>query len=69
VTLTVERGAEFVPELIRGLSAQVGSVSITRPSLNDVFLSLTGKSIRDEEADAYGPLRDMARAHRRGLKR
>lgn len=69
VTLTVERGAEFVPELIRGLSSPVGSVSITRPSLNDVFLSLTGKSIREEGADAYGPLRDMARAHGRGAAR
>ncbi len=69
VTLTVERGAEFVPELIRGLSAPLGSVSITRPSLNDVFLSLTGKSIREEGADSYGALRDMARAHGRGVRR
>ena len=66
VTVTVEHGAEFIPELIKGLTTQVLSVSLTRPSLNDVFLSMTGKDIREESADAYGPMRDMARAHKRG---
>ena len=66
VTVTVEHGAEFIPELIKGLTTQVLSVSLTRPSLNDVFLSMTGKDIREEPADAYGPMRDMARAHKRG---
>jgi ABC-2 type transport system ATP-binding protein len=66
VSVTVERGAEFIPELIKNLRTPVGSVSLTRPSLNEVFLSLTGKNIRDEGADSYGTLRDMARAHTRG---
>jgi ABC-2 type transport system ATP-binding protein len=62
VSLTVERGEEFIPALIKGLSTEVSSVSLTRPTLNDVFLALTGKSIREEEADAYGPLRTLARS-------
>lgn len=65
VNITVEQGASFIPELVKGLRTQVKSVSMTRPSLNDVFLSLTGKSIRDESSDSYGTFRDMARAHRR----
>ena len=62
VSLTVERGEEFIPALIKGLSTEVVSVSLARPTLNDVFLALTGKSIREEEADAYGPLRTLARS-------
>lgn len=61
LSLTVENGAEFIPTLVKGLSTEITSVSLTRPSLNDVFLSLTGKSIREEGADAYGPMRSMAR--------
>jgi ABC-2 type transport system ATP-binding protein len=65
LSLTVEKGEEFIPALIKGLTTEILSVSLTRPSLNDVFLALTGKSIRDEEPDAYGPFRAMARAVRR----
>jgi len=65
LSLTVERGEEFLPALIKGLKAEVLSVSLTRPSLNDVFLALTGKSIREEEAEMNAPLRLMARAARR----
>jgi len=65
VTLTVEKGEEAIPMIIKGLASEILSVNLTRPSLNDVFLSLTGKSIRDEEPDAYGPFRAMARAVRR----
>jgi ABC-2 type transport system ATP-binding protein len=61
LALTVENGAEFIPTLVKGLRTEITSVSLTRPSLNDVFLSLTGKSIREEGADAYGPMRSMAR--------
>jgi ABC-2 type transport system ATP-binding protein len=61
LALTVENGAEFIPALVKGLRTEITSVSLTRPSLNDVFLSLTGKSIREEGADAYGPMRSMAR--------
>jgi len=64
LSLTVENGAEFIPALVKGLRTVITSVSLTRPSLNDVFLSLTGKSIREEGADAYGPMRSMARRGR-----
>lgn len=64
VTLTVERGEEFIPALIKGLKNEIVSVSLARPTLNDVFLALTGKSIREEAADAYGPMRSFARSAR-----
>ncbi len=61
ITLTVEKGEEVLPVLIKGLSTRITSVSMTRPTLNDVFLSLTGKSIREENSDPYGPMRSFAR--------
>ncbi|HET6380746.1 MAG TPA: hypothetical protein VFH63_06880 [candidate division Zixibacteria bacterium] len=43
--------AAFVPRLVRETSVPVTSVSFRRPSLDDVFLKLTGHAIRDEEAE------------------
>jgi ABC-2 type transport system ATP-binding protein len=47
----VPDGAAFVPRLITALSVSVRTVTVRRPSLDDVFLKLTGRAIRDEEAD------------------
>ena len=53
VRLYVDRGEVAVPQLLRvldgeGLTAQ--SISLHRPSLDDVFLRQTGRSLRDEPA-------------------
>ncbi len=53
--LTVERGDQALPALLRGLDAAgVGltSIGLHRPTLDDVFLTLTGHSLRDEPGDA-----------------
>jgi ABC-2 type transport system ATP-binding protein len=51
VTFYVEEGAEFVPRLFAELGLPITSVSVSRPSLDDVFMSFTGKTIRDAEED------------------
>jgi ABC-2 type transport system ATP-binding protein len=56
----VPDGAEFVPRMIRTLSVPVRTVTIRRPSLDDVFLKLTGRAIREGEAGAMDGLRSMA---------
>ena len=53
VRLYVDRGETAVPQLLRvldgaGLAAQ--SIALHRPSLDDVFLRQTGRSLRDEAA-------------------
>ena len=51
--LTVERGDVAVAPLLRALDAaglHLRSVSVQRPTLDDVFLTLTGKSLRDDAA-------------------
>jgi ABC-2 type transport system ATP-binding protein len=56
--MEVPDGKSFVPSLVRELSAPVDTVTMRRPSLDDVFLKLTGRAIREEEASS----RDLNRA-------
>jgi ABC-2 type transport system ATP-binding protein len=63
-TLRVEvpDGAAFVPRLVREAGVEVTSVAFRRPSLDDVFLKLTGRAIREEEASIKDMMRMMGRA-------
>ncbi|MEU2349702.1 ATP-binding cassette domain-containing protein [Modestobacter sp. NPDC049651] len=49
VTLAVPDGASVVPRLFTELGVGIRSVTVTRPSLDDVFLTYTGRTIRDSE--------------------
>ena len=52
VHLYVEDGTRSLPEIIRHPDAQgigIGSISLSEPSLDDVFLAKTGRSLRDAE--------------------
>ncbi|MFC5745420.1 ATP-binding cassette domain-containing protein [Actinomadura rugatobispora] len=53
VRLRVEDGDRALVELVRALDAagiELASVRLARPSLDDVFLTVTGRSLRDEPA-------------------
>jgi ABC-2 type transport system ATP-binding protein len=50
VTLAVAEGANVVPRLFTDLDVGIRSVTVTRPSLDDVFMTYTGRTIRDSEA-------------------
>lgn len=52
VTFGVADGERFVPRLFDELGVSIRSVETTRPSLDDVFLTYTGRTIRDAEATA-----------------
>jgi ABC-2 type transport system ATP-binding protein len=47
----VAKGDAFLPEFIRSFPHPIQTVSLSRPSLDDVFLTLTGHEIRDAELD------------------
>jgi ABC-2 type transport system ATP-binding protein len=66
VTFNVESGEQFVPRLFAELTQQIKAVSVSRPSLDDVFMSYTGKTIRDAEATAGDRNRAQMRAFGRG---
>jgi ABC-2 type transport system ATP-binding protein len=57
--LTVDHGEEALPVLLRtldGAGITMSAISLARPTLDDVFLTLTGhaaeESATDEEADS-----------------
>jgi len=52
VTLAVAQGAQVVPRLFTELDVGIRSVTVTRPSLDDVFMTYTGRTIRDTEGTA-----------------
>jgi ABC-2 type transport system ATP-binding protein len=51
VTFGVPAGEEFVPRLFGELGMPIKSVNVSRPTLDDVFMSYTGTTIRDAEED------------------
>lgn len=53
VTFAVADGEQFVPRLFESDLA-IRSVSVSKPSLDDVFMAHTGTSIRDAETQAVG---------------
>ena len=50
VAFYVAQGEAFVPRLFAELGVPIKSVSIARPTLDDVFMTYTGRTIRDAEA-------------------
>ena len=52
VTFHVAGGEEFVPRLFAELRVPIRSVRVSRPTLDDVFMAHTGRTIRDAEASS-----------------
>jgi ABC-2 type transport system ATP-binding protein len=52
VRFHVAAGDKFLPDFVRTFPLHIETVSLSRPSLDDVFLTLTGHEIRDSELDA-----------------
>ena len=68
VTINVAAGEEFVPRLFAELGIPIHSVSVARPTLDDVFMSITGRTIRDAEASAGDKFRAATAAFRGGSR-
>jgi len=67
LTFEVTNGEEFLPVFIKEFGTKILSVSLRRPSLDDVFLKLTGREIREEEVTDQ--LKAMIRQHGRRMRR
>ena len=52
VRFYVANGDRFLPRLFAELTVPILSVSVAQPTLDDVFMSYTGRTIRDAEATA-----------------
>jgi ABC-2 type transport system ATP-binding protein len=67
--IEVQDGAAFLPRLVRELSVPVKTVALARPSLDDVFLKLTGHAIREEGASELATMRNFGRMFGGGGRR
>ena len=55
VSFHVVDGESFLPDFVRGFGQPLEAIGLRRPTLDDVFLNLTGHAIRDGRADAVAP--------------
>ncbi len=62
---TSSRGDACIPEIIKTIGETVLSVRLQRPTLNDVFLKMTGRGIRENGASSGDSIKDAVRAYRR----
>jgi ABC-2 type transport system ATP-binding protein len=70
LTLTMEKGERRIPELVmlaREKGVTVNCVNLRKPSLEDVFLHFTGRTIREQEASQSE--RNRAMVMRQGRRR
>jgi ABC-2 type transport system ATP-binding protein len=66
LSLTMERGERRIPELVmlaREKGVTVNCVNLRKPSLEDVFLHFTGRTIREQEASPSERNRAMMMGH------
>jgi ABC-2 type transport system ATP-binding protein len=67
IIFSISQGEKFLVKLMGSFQNHLTSISIRRPTLDDVFLKLTGRAIRDEEASFKEQMKamPMRRVHRR----
>ncbi len=63
----VSDGEEFLPAFVKQFGIPIHSISLRQPRLEDVFLKLTGREIREEGAP--DSIKAMAQAHGRRMRR
>src|SRR5262249_58593465 len=64
----VPAGAEFVPRVVADFDGRIRSIQVNQPSLDDVFLHLTGRAIREEEASGLDQMRRAGQMWTRGRR-
>ena len=65
LTFHVSNGERFLPDFVRGFSQPIASIGLRQPTLDDVFLDVTGHEIRDEEVSEHAQmLQSMGRGPR-----
>ncbi len=66
VTFQIASGEVFVPRLFAGLGVRITSVTVSRPTLDDVFMRYTGSTIRDATSTLRPGVTSATRAGRTG---
>ncbi|OGO31965.1 MAG: ABC transporter ATP-binding protein [Chloroflexi bacterium RBG_16_56_11] len=66
ITFSVPRGEVFLPRLIQNFQEPLISIGVHRPTLDDVFIKLTGRAIRDAEMGEKDQMKQMMSMRMRG---
>lgn len=61
INFTVPHGEEFLPGFVSGFPLRLLSIGLRRPTLEDVFIKLTGHAIREHEVNFMDSLKNMRR--------
>jgi ABC-2 type transport system ATP-binding protein len=61
----VDKGNRFLISFIKEFQTPIKSINLRRPTLNDAFLKLTGRQIREEEASTRDLMKKRMQMHRR----
>jgi len=61
VEIEVPNAETFMPRLFNELDSKIESIELRRPTLDDVFLKLTGKRIREQHASGKDAMRSQMR--------
>ena len=64
IYLEVPNGRTLLPQILRSLTTEILSVAVHEPTLDDVFLSLTGRQIREESVDKTDLMKTHIRRRR-----
>lgn len=64
----VPNGEKFIPTLVREFKSSLEGVSLRRPTLDDVFIKLTGREIREGEGGEAVLIKAWAQRQARGGK-
>lgn len=59
VSFSVPHGDQFLPAFVTGFPLPLDSINLRRPTLEDVFIKLTGRAIRDELLDSAAQHKNM----------
>jgi len=68
VIISVKNADNYISAIVTILNGQnvpITSIAINKPTLEDVFLSLTGKTIREQDADGTENMRNHMRIHQK----
>jgi ABC-2 type transport system ATP-binding protein len=71
--IETDAGDQFIPRMMTAFNdgtapVEVRSVNLRRPTLEDVFIKLTGRAIREQEADQMEGMRRRRRMRGRGSR-
>lgn len=63
VRLEIENGHRFVPEVVEAFPGEIQSLSVSKPTLEDVFIHRTGHRFWNEEAEAAAEVKKKKPKH------